>query len=142
MGRGEGLTQPYLYSLCDLGLVASLRSMKTETQHLPWPLTSSSLLSYSDDKCVRGWGAADPKSLRRPQNAISSNAIWLSSVVRVSACPCAGNARRILFPEGERFRVCQASESTVLLSPLFWPLPSPWVKESSPTLSSTGWANI
>lgn len=37
-----GLTQPFSSCPCDLGLVISLCSMRTEIKRLPWPLIHSS----------------------------------------------------------------------------------------------------
>ena len=36
-----------------------------------------------------GWRTVDPKSPRKPQKAVSPNAVWPGSVVRVSASLCA-----------------------------------------------------
>jgi len=42
VGLGEGLTQPYPSCPCDVGLVISLCSMRTEIKYLPWPLRRNS----------------------------------------------------------------------------------------------------
>ena len=54
VGWGPGI-KPHLSCLCDLELVISLHSEKTEIKHLPQPLTGTSQSDeYSEDECVGG----------------------------------------------------------------------------------------
>lgn len=71
-----------------------------------------------------GCETTDPKSPRRPQNAVSLNAVWPSSIVGILASPCAYKLSTTIqdykedTPQNRDFK-CRASEPMALLSPCY-----------------------